>query len=244
MRNPLEAIAIVIPVHNEEELIAGCLRSVRTAMDHFAAQHPRVTIGATFVLDSCTDQTPWIVQDRMLDDPRLSMLEVQLGNVGASRAAGVRYALQGLDHCRRPQSVWLACTDADTRVPVHWLTAMAGSRAAGADAVAGTVQPDRQELDAELYRLWRAAYRPVDGHHHIHGANLGVSAAAYEAVGGFPPLAAREDVALVAALRTAGYRIDASAQLQAITSGRLRGRLREGFADYLAALDGQGARID
>jgi hypothetical protein len=34
------------------------------------------------------------------------------------------------------------------------------------------------------------------GHHHVHGANLGMSASAYGAAGGFPPLRTHEDVAL------------------------------------------------
>src|SRR5690606_39684918 len=50
-----------------------------------------------------------------------------------------------------------------------------------------------------------AGERYEDGHPHVHGANLGVSAAAYRAVGGFPPLAAHEDQALVAALARDGF---------------------------------------
>jgi hypothetical protein len=40
----------------------------------------------------------------------------------------------------------------------------------------------------------------------VHGANLGVSARAYLAVGGFPPVSAHENVALVTALKTGGWR--------------------------------------
>ncbi|MBM7768319.1 hypothetical protein JOE62_001732 [Glutamicibacter nicotianae] len=136
-----------------------------------------------------------------------------------------------------PGAIWLASTDADTCVPEHWLQGFARLHADGADAVAGTVEPDRSELDEHLFALWQQEYRPVEGHGHIHGANFGVCAAAYLAVGGFEPLAAREDVALVEALRHAGYRVQATARLQATTSGRLRGRLDEGFADYLATLE-------
>lgn len=240
MPRTLQAVCIVIPAHNEEARIGGCLAALRTAMDRFAHSHPQVRVLAVIVADYCTDQTAAIVAQQR--DPRLSLHTAQLGNVGAARAAGTSAALRQLPPGISDEHIWIACTDADTRVPEHWLEGFAALHAAGADAVAGTVEPDAGELDARIHALWQAAYEPVDGHRHIHGANFGVSAAAYKAVGGFPALAAREDVALAQRLRGAGYALCASAALKAITSGRLRGRLREGFADYLAALAGEEAR--
>lgn len=225
--NALDAIAVVVPAHNEADHVDGCLRSLGSAMERFASTHPEVLVSVTFVLDSCTDRTSEIIQRHGAADPRISGLSVKHRNVGASGG-----------------SLWVACTDADTRVPEHWLDSIARCQAAGADAVTGTVEPDRRELDPGIFALWQAAYRPVEGHHHIHGANFAVSAAAYEAVSGFEPLEAGEDIALVSALRQAGYRVDASASLHAVTSGRLRGRLREGFADYLATLAGHGTRVE
>ena len=243
MGKTLDAIAVVVPAHNEAGLVGGCLRSLRSAMERFASTHPDVLVSATIVLDSCTDETSQIVQRHGAADPRISGLSVQHRNVGASRAAGVRHAVKELAPRASRDSLWVACTDADTRVPEHWLDSIASCQAAGADAVTGTVEPDRRELDPGIFALWQAAYRPVNGHHHIHGANFAVSAAAYDAVGGFEPLEAGEDIALVSALRQASYRVDASAALHAVTSGRLRGRLREGFADYLAALARHDARV-
>lgn len=49
-----------------------------------------------------------------------------------------------------------------------------------------------------------ATYRDVDGHRHIHSANLGVSAKADSLEKGFRPLASNEDVALVEALIATG----------------------------------------
>lgn len=242
-RNTLDAIAVVVPAHNEADHVDGCLRSLGSAMERFASTHPEVLVTVTFVLDSCTDKTSEIIQRHGAADPRIAGLCVQHRNVGASRAAGVRHAVNELAPLASGGSLWVACTDADTRVPEHWLDSIARYHAAGADAVTGTVEPDRRELDPGIFALWQAAYRPVEGHHHIHGANFAVSAAAYEAVGGFEPLEAGEDIALVSALRQAGYRVDASASLHAVTSGRLRGRLREGFADYLATLAGHGTRV-
>lgn len=242
MGRPLAAMAVIIPAHNEEERLGRCLDSVRAAMDHLARSCPQVRAMAIVVADSCTDRTASIARQQIGADGRIGLLEAGLRNVGASRAAGVRHALGSIGAGIDPRAIWLASTDADTCVAEHWLTRFADLHAQGADAVAGTVEPDRAELAGHLFTLWQQDYQPVEGHPHIHGANLGVSAAAYQAVGGFPPLPAREDVALVHALRQAGCRVEATAQLQAKTSGRLRGRLREGFADYLAGLDRQMLR--
>lgn len=243
MGKALDAIAVVVPAHNEAELVDGCLNSLRAAMEYFASTRPEVFVSASIVLDSCTDETSQIVQRHSTADSRISALSVQYRNVGASRAAGVQHALRGLGPRTSHDAVWIACTDADTRVPEHWLDSIARCQADGANAVRGTVEPDHQELDPGTFALWQAAYRPVNGHHHIHGANFAVSATAYDMVGGFEPLEAGEDVALVSALLQAGYRVEASAAFQAVTSGRLRGRLRAGFADYLAALEAQDARV-
>ncbi len=76
----------------------------------------------------------------------------------------------------------------------------------------------------------------VDGHRHIHGANLGLSATAYRRAGGFAAIPCHEDVALVRALQRAGMGIAWSAKPRVATSARMRGRAKGGFADYLAGL--------
>jgi hypothetical protein len=76
----------------------------------------------------------------------------------------------------------------------------------------------------------------ADGHRHIHGANLGVSARAYRRAGGFPPLACSEDVALIDLLIAAGVRVTWSAAPRVVTSARIDSRVRGGFGDTLAAL--------
>ena len=82
-----------------------------------------------------------------------------------------------------------------------------------------------------------AASQSCDGGPHVHGANLGVPASAYFAVGGFDPVPANEDVRLVEKLRTSGAPILATARIHAVTSGRLRGRVDAGFAGYLRGLE-------
>ena len=77
----------------------------------------------------------------------------------------------------------------------------------------------------------------AEGHPHVHGANLGVSAEAYGRVGGFRALALHEDVQLVASLVDAGWRVARTARARMVTSARSDNRVAGGgFAAYLAAL--------
>jgi len=61
-------------------------------------------------------------------------------------------------------------------------------------------------------------YHDREDHRHIHGANLGVCALAYQAAGGFAAVACHEDVLLVRALPGARCRVCSPAP------GWMRGR--------------------
>ncbi|WP_431711942.1 glycosyltransferase [Glutamicibacter uratoxydans] len=243
MSRKLAAIAIVVPAHNEQELLNGCLESIRDTMNHFARLHPAVHLSCTVVCDACTDNSEQLVAQMCARDSRFTLVRTNRHNVGAARALAVDCALQRIPTQIAAEQMWLASTDADTRVPEHWLEEFALLHRHGAQAVTGTVEPEYSDLDPERFARWKAAYQPVAGHQHIHGANLGVIASAYLAVGGFAALTAHEDVKLIEDLRAANYRVVGSERLQVVTSGRLEGRVNEGFAKYLAALQPEATPV-
>jgi len=82
----------------------------------------------------------------------------------------------------------------------------------------------------------------ADDHLHVHGVNFGLSAATYQAVGGFPALVAHEDRGLLDALERAGYAIARRANPAVTTSARRDARARQGFGDYLLAIETAVAR--
>jgi len=84
---------------------------------------------------------------------------------------------------------------------------------------------------------YERTYTDADGHQHIHGANLGVSAAAYRRAGGFKSLTSSEDVALVEALRETGATIAWSARPRVETSARKTFRAPLGFGATLLRID-------
>lgn len=224
-------IGIVIPAHNEERCLERCLAAVRLAATHPGLREESVCVAV--VLDNCTDGSHDIanlharVNAVAAHGYCVEAIVIEARNVGAARAAGAERLLA---HGAR----WLAFTDADTRVASDWLVAQLSLNA---DVVCGTVSVDdwsAHEDDAALLcRHFDLHYTDVDGHRHIHGANLGVSAAAYRCAGGFAPLACSEDVALVEALERCGARFAWSAAPRVATSARRDARARGGFGDTL-----------
>ena len=210
-------IGICIPAHNEEALIAGCLHSVAVAAQHsdLAAEEVQVVV----MLDSCSDGTAAIVARW----PFVA-LAIDAHNVGRARAAGARHLLQH-------QARWLAFTDADTCVAPDWLAAQLSL---GADVVCGTVEVDSWDAHgchAQAARSqFESSYQDRDGHRHVHGANLGLTARCYQQAGGFDAMECGEDQALVDRLAALGAQIAWSALPRVLTSGRPFSRVEHGFA--------------
>lgn len=234
------AIAVVVPAHDEERRIRACLRSVRAA----AAAVAPVPVVIVVAADACTDATAALAAGE-----GAQVVTTWTRNVGAARAAGVHHALR-LPVAAGP-GLWLAMTDADSTVPVTWLADQAVWARRGYDAVLGTIRLAPATVGALHVARHDADYfhtrRPGGDasrweHPHVHGANLGVSAAAYLSVGGFAPLATGEDRDLAVRLSAAGHRIARTDQHPVHTASRLRGRAPGGLADLLNTLRGPGPR--
>ena len=225
-------IGVAIPAHNEEACLGACLDAVLRA-----ATHPQLAgepVLVCVVLDACDDGSADIVRGWQaqfaLAGCRLDALEISARQVGSARAAGALHLIAA-------DARWLAFTDADTRVSPQWLTAQV---ALGAQVVCGSVAVDdwsphtgKAQLLREHFAL---TYQDREDHRHIHGANLGVCALAYQAAGGFAAVACHEDVLLVRALERTGARFAWSALPRVFTSARLDARARGGFGDTLLAV--------
>jgi glycosyltransferase involved in cell wall biosynthesis len=190
-RPPISAVTVVVPAHNEEELLGACLSSLQHAADQVA-----VPVRILVVLDNCGDGSAAVCAHH-----GVTTVTTERANVGHARALGFTAALVDAD-----DGTWLSSTDADTTVPPDWFVQQLALAAQGADAVVGIVEVDDWGHHPEAVReQFRARYglaaesMPTT-HPHVHGANLGVRRNAYVAAGGYPPLVAHEDHALVNAL--------------------------------------------
>lgn len=222
----IEDVVVVVPAHNEEATVAACLASVDVA----AALVRPVPVHVVLVADACTDATLDVARRAR---PRASSLEVRVVSsrrVGAVRAAGFAGREAG---CRQ----WFATTDADSVVPAEWLVEQLRS-AERHDVFAGTVVvEDWSARPVSLREAFAERYHRVAAHRHVHATNLGVRASLYRAVGGFPDVAAHEDLALVTACEAAGAAVEWSAAAPVLTSARRSHRTPTGFSDYLTRLE-------
>jgi glycosyltransferase involved in cell wall biosynthesis len=238
---PLDAIGVIVPAHNEEDLLPSCLASL-----HRAAQAlPGTPVHLIVVADACIDQTAEAARRG-----GASVVTISARSAGAARGAGAREVLR-LTSDLDPASVWLATTDADTLVPERWLRQQARYAGQGWDAIVGTIQvADWSGHTPQTRSLFRERYehgQPCDPdepsraranqHPHVHGANLGFRASAYLRAGGFPALPTAEDHALVAALAAGGCRVLRTRALPVVTSARRDSRAPGGFGHYLRKLE-------
>lgn len=226
------AVGVVVPAHDEERLVGRCVETVRRSVDAAGVDEAWIVV----VADACTDRTARVARRAL--GPRGEVVPCAARSVGAARRLGARRVLRRL--ASRPGSrLWLMNTDADTRVPRDWVATHLRLADAGSTAVAGIVEVDSfAEHGDRVARAFAAAYAvgPDGRHPHVHGANLGVRADVYRAVGGWCGAALAEDHRLWARLRRHGARIASSAASRVLTSGRRIGRAPGGFADALRGL--------
>lgn len=234
MARPTARIDVVVPAHDEHELIGACLDALRVARDRLLSAEPGVEVGVVVVLDASTDGTAEVVAASGL---ATTVVEIAEQNVGAARRAGAEAAVAS------PTSVpderrWLATTDADSRVDPSWLAVHLDALTSGVDVLLGTVRPDFDDLDEDGRRRWLETHPPGHLPGNVHGANLGIRLDAYRRIGGFAALAEHEDVDLVARARLADLDVRATLAAPVITSGRRIGRTPGGYAAFLASAYG------
>jgi len=214
-------IAVLVPAHDEEQLIAACLQSVLVAAGAPGLYGEEVRV--VVALDRCTDGTGGIVDALGVDS-----VVVDRGNVGAARGAAAEHAIA-------LGARWLATTDADSLVPPDWLVAQL---AHGGDAFCGIVTvADWRGYPPTMAIAFAGTTVAGDGHPHVHGANLGISVEAYRRCGGFAALALSEDVALIEAAMAVELCIARKAHPSVVTSARRDARASGGFSDYLRAME-------
>ncbi|WP_424188133.1 glycosyltransferase [Actinokineospora sp. G85] len=210
----LNGVEVVVPAHDEAENITACLNALAAAV-----RSSPVPVRVTVIADTCTDPTADLARAA-----GARVVEIAARNVGAARAAGFALA--------EPHARWFATTDADSLVPPTWF---ADQLAVGADLVAGAIEVlDWSDWPQHLPARFHSRYSRGD--EHVHGTNLGITSAAYAAIGGFAALVDGEDVDLVDRAKTAGLTVVHTRTAPVTTSGRRVGRCPAGFAGHLRAL--------
>jgi hypothetical protein len=228
-RRAVAAVGVVLPVHDEEKLLPGSLQSLEEAVN---ALPPSISCRVAVVLDHCADASSAIAHTWGTRFGALVMAQ-EWGSVGMARRAGGR-ALLSLWTDEDPARIWLATTDADSRVPHDWLAVQLEAYLSGADMWAGRVRVAEKSATALRWTQRYSAERDP-----VHGASLGFSGALYTQLGGFGGMRTGEDRDLHHRAVTAGFRITYDFRAAVTTSSRRKGRAPEGFAGVLDEVDRQ-----
>jgi glycosyltransferase involved in cell wall biosynthesis len=237
------ALGVVVPVHNEEELVCAALESVSDAINELRVL--KIASEIVVVLDACVDDSARLVAEWQQRHARrsaapMSLVTCDARNVGIARGLGCAVALDALRDID-PARVWLATTDADSHVPRRWLRTQLLRHEEGRDVWAGRVHVTDWSLHRRvLQTTWQHDYDSE--HQPIHGANLGFNAGVYVAAGGFPPLRTGEDRALVRAMSLRGADCCFDDSLRVVTSARRAARAPLGFAHALNLIEASGGQ--
>lgn len=229
----IDAVAVGIPARDEATRIEACIEALASA----AGEIDRPTI-VVVAADDCHDDTAFRADSALLRARHRGLdgmvINTAHRTAGGARSAAIDAALERT--ARDPARVWVATTDADTVVDRSWLATHLAWANSGIDGIAGLVGVAWEGGPEDLADRYRASIVRGGvgvGHAHVHGANLGLRADRWVAVGGCGPGAVGEDHELWTRLRTSGALLLGVDDLLVTTSGRLYGRAPGGFADYL-----------
>jgi hypothetical protein len=240
-------VGIVVPVHDEEQLIGSALCALDRSVTEISGRP--VVPGIVIVLDGCRDRSEelvarWRRRELEVDGRRhIQVVASAGGNVGRARRLGCE-ALLGAWSDVAPERIWLATTDADSEVPADWITSQVKARSEGSQVwVGGVSVHDWDDRPGGTAEVWQRQY--AEEHLPIHGANLGIDADTYLKAGGFSDLTTGEDRDLVLRTAALGAVICRHPSVRVATSGRRQARAPDGFARALtrieAAIAGMGS---
>ena len=229
-------VGVVIPVHDEEELLPRALEAVARSLQ--APGLGCLDTHVAVVLDACHDNSPSIARSWAAGAPpgtTVHLVETADARVGAARRAGCE-AILGAVGSRSTAKVWLATTDSDSEVPAAWLARQIDAHERGSDVWTGTVEVvDWSGRPPSLAGAWACLYSAEE--HPVHGTSLGINGAMYRRSGGFAPLATAEDRGLHAAALACGAVSHHDRTVPVRTSARRAGRAPDGFAAALGRLE-------
>ncbi|GAB4024070.1 glycosyltransferase [Spirosoma koreense] len=196
-------VSILIAARNEEASILACLRTITQLS--YPPQLLEVLIGS----DQSTDRTDALVAEFIADKPGFQLIRISENKSGLAGKANVLAQL-----AQRAQGELFFFTDADTQVPVDWISHLSQPFTGKIGICTGVTLPEGPKLfhklqtvdwlyNLTLTHLLSSLGIPVTA----MGNNMAVSRVAYEAVGGYEalPFSIVEDYTLFRAIVGCGF---------------------------------------
>jgi glycosyltransferase involved in cell wall biosynthesis len=253
-------VTVVIPARDEAAYVGRAIDALCNQRDLDGSPFSPQRFDVLVYANNCVDDTVSVVRAAARRYSRYAVhlaeesLPPNVAHIGTARraamnAASARFACAGIT------DAVLAATDADSVPSPVWL-AWTLREMQHVDVVTGRITVDQDEwrmLPASTRAMLRAEdiyqfavarlgglldpkpHDPWPRHWQRSGPSLAVRLAAYDAVGGVPPVRMLEDVALYDALERRGARIRHSLHVRVTTSARLQSRAPGGFGARIKA---------
>lgn len=246
-QRPISRTVVAVPVRDEEDQIGACLMAL--------ARQSEAPDDILFLFNNTVDRSAAIARSMAPQlGCRLHLLDVTFSGAEASAGFARKAAMDRAAELAGPQGAILT-TDADSRVPPHWVARNLFHLRAGYDAVCGMAVIDTRDeaaiaphlladdqaetrytalLDEIAHLIDPCSWDPWPRHTHRSGASIGIRTAIYAAVGGVPAVRHGEDRALIEKLEDRDCKIRHDPVISVTVSGRQIGRAEGGMAATIA----------
>lgn len=244
---PISRTVVAIPVRDEEDQIGACIAAL--------ARQSEALDDILLLINNTADSSAAIARRTAAAfGCRLHVVEVTWPAAEANAGHARRVAMDHAARLAGPQGAILT-TDADGRVPPHWVARNLSHLRAGYDAVCGMAAIDPRDeraidphlladdqtetrytalLDEIAHIVDPCPWDPWPRHTHRSGASIAIRAAVYAAIGGVPDVRHGEDRALIERLEERDGKIRHDPAISVTVSGRMIGRAEGGMAATIA----------
>jgi len=238
---------VAIPVRDEEDQIGACIAAL--------ARQSEALDDILLFLNNTVDRSATIARSMAAAfGCRLHVVEIAWPASEASAGLARKAAMDHAAELAGPQGAILT-TDADGRVPPHWVARNLSHLRAGYDAVCGMAEIDPRDeaaiaphlladdlaetryttlLDEIAHVVDPCPWDPWPRHTQRSGASIAIRTAVYAAIGGVPAVRHGEDRALIEKLEDRDCKIRHDPAISVTVSGRQVGRAEGGMAATIA----------
>ncbi|WP_026933135.1 glycosyltransferase [Christiangramia echinicola] len=243
-------VAITIPAKNEADTIWSTLHSLASQVSNNGLIDPE-EYEIMVLCNHCRDNTleRCLLFQELHPDFPLYIFETQdpvINCVGAARRL-----IMDLASKRLKGNGFIVMTDADTIADKYWLDAYLNIMPSPTDLVCGIIEPDLKDLNKEAkHQLFQTRkyldlvtrlesdifpqdHDPWPRHSHNSGPNMAIRNSVYIKLGGMPPIACLEDIALYQKVISNGYKVKHCSAPIVTTSCRSSSRVPGGFGTQI-----------
>ncbi len=202
----LPTVSILVAARNEADNIVDCLKSLNNL------KYPEGKIEIIIGNDMSTDYTQMLIESFIKDKPKFKLINLQGSEYPITK--GKARVLAVLANAAKGD--YFLITDADIEVGPNWAITMVSTMVNNnADMTGGTTNikatkllEQYQQVDWLYFMGIIHSFASIGRNLTVVGNNMGVSAKAYKATGGYEkiPFSITEDYALYKSVKTLGFK--------------------------------------